>query len=70
MRFVRTFNLFSIAVFSFLASQPDPVIFRSINGEVVGGSLDSLINEDPDLTVMLDLHRIIVSDKIIEYKKL
>ena len=69
MRFVRTFNIFSIAVFSFLASQPDPVLFRSINGKVIGGSLDSVINEDPDLTVMLDLHRIIVSDKIIEYKK-
>ena len=66
---MRTFNIFSIAVFSFLASQPDPLIFRTNNGKVLGCSLDSLINEDPDLTVMLDLHRIIVSDKIIEYKK-
>ena len=69
MRFVRTFNILYAAIFGLLAAQPGPVAIRYLDSAAVSGSLDSLIHDDPDLTLMLDLHRIIVSDKKTEYKK-
>ncbi|MCS5639505.1 MAG: hypothetical protein NZ692_03940, partial [Candidatus Marinimicrobia bacterium] len=57
------------AIFGLLAAQPGPVTIRYLNSAAVSGSLDSLIHDDTDLTLMLDLHRIIVSDKKTEYKK-
>ena len=66
---MRTFNILYAAIFGLLAAQPGPVTIRYLNSAAVSGSLDSLILGDPDPTLMLDLHRIIVSEKTAEYGK-
>ena len=63
------FRLYYIFFLSAVICQIDTVAIGSFNSKTISSNLDSLVNANNDLTFSLDLYRISVKEKKIEYEK-